>query len=107
MRRLLLILLLTIFPLQASWAVVCAYCPAQCVVEAEQAVGDNADDAAASLGLDSDCQCCQLGGVGIAATLSSPDTAAPQATFVASGGVTFLTILRPQRPERPKWPRAA
>ena len=108
MRRLLLIFLLTVLPLQASWAAVCAYCPAQCILESENgATSEEQSGDASGLAADGDCGCCQLGGVGIAASLAESRIVAPAHSLVASNGNTFLTSIRPDRPERPKWTRAA
>lgn len=108
MRRLLLIFLLAFLPLQASWAAVCGYCPDECVVEADAkvaAVQDQSDTP--SFETDDDCRCCQLGGVGIATSLSVSSFVTPPANSDASPGSTFLSSVRPARPERPKWTRAA
>lgn len=108
MRRLLLILLLALLPLQASWAAVCGYCPDECVVEADgvaAAVQEQSDTP--SFETEDDCQCCQLGGVGITASLAVSNFVTPPANIDASPGGTLLSSVRPARPERPKWTRAA
>jgi hypothetical protein len=104
MRRLLLILLLTLLPLQASWAAVCAYCPDQCVLESASA--DTPVDDTSVLTGDDDCRCCQLGGVGIVASGQGADPVASYNGLVISNK-HFHTSIRPDRPERPKWMRAA
>jgi hypothetical protein len=108
MRRLLLIFLLTLLPLQASWAAVCAYCPDQCISEpAGTASADESSSDAGALTMDSDCSCCQLGGVGIA-TSAAASAIFPPPDRLPSGDVgTFADSSSPDRPERPKWTRAA
>lgn len=108
MRRLFLILLLALLPLQASWAAVCSYCPDQCVVESDAATSAQQDqDGTPSFESDDDCQCCQVGGVGIAASLARTGSVAAPASAEAAQGITILTSVKPARPERPKWTRAA
>ncbi len=111
MRRLLLIFLLVLLPLQASWAAVCAYCPGGCIVETDgtpDRAGQSSEpsDTASVLVADDDCSCCQLGGVGITSSLNSNAIAVPHALATGDVGLRFASI-RPDRPERPKWLRAA
>jgi hypothetical protein len=108
MRRLFVIFLLIVFPLQVSWAAVCAYCPGECVVEkVDGAKADDGTKAKSLMSDDADCSCCHLCAVGLmtmpAQTLASeaPQLAEP---FLTSA---FLVSIRPERPERPKWTRAA
>jgi anaerobic selenocysteine-containing dehydrogenase len=108
MRRLFLIFLLVLLPLQASWAAVCAYCPGGCIVEAQAkpASTEEQGDQAAVLVADDDCTCCQLGGVGI----TSADPVAAFTSFhalVDSDATMRFASIRPDRPERPKWSRSA
>jgi hypothetical protein len=107
MRRLFLIFLLTLLPLQASWAAVCAYCPEQCI--SESAASPAADDASPDAGvadMDSDCSCCQLGGVGIATAAAAPAIFPPPDRLTLGDAGTFADSGSPDRPERPKWTRA-
>jgi hypothetical protein len=116
MRRLILVFLLMILPLQVSWAAVCAYCPDACVIETsadseadsgpEAEPDDSAKADTISLG-DSDCTSCCLGGIGVASR--GADTAvvkvrAASPQFIAT---VLVTSIRPDRPERPKWSHAA
>jgi hypothetical protein len=107
MRRLFLIFLLVLLPLQASWAAVCAYCPSECVVEAQAkpAASEPADQAAV-LVADDDCTCCQLGGVGITSADPVPAFVPFHGPAASDASMRFASI-RPDRPERPKWLRAA
>ncbi len=102
MRRLLIILLLTLLPIQAVWATACAYCPDNCLTTE---VANSNDDSSAQG--DDNCSRCQLGGVGL---LSMPDAlylapSIPALHPSASG--PLLASGQPDRPERPKWQRAA
>lgn len=108
MRRLLLILLLALLPVQASWAAVCGYCPDECVIESSTGTATTQDQAdIPSFEDDGDCQCCQLGGVGITASLAVSGFVAPPSNSESAQGTHFLSSVRPARPERPKWTRAA
>lgn len=112
MRRWIIIFFLCIFPLQASWAAVCAYCPGECVVEAERGAPAQAqagdDDAASTLAVnDGDCNCCQLGGVGLTPRHEGLAAARLQMSESALTPTLRIESIRPDRPERPKWTRAA
>jgi hypothetical protein len=110
MRRLILILLLSLLPLQASWAAVCAYCPGQCIVEtsdAQASAASLAAEQADALDADVDCSCCQLGGVGIASMAAISDFTPPQHGLAPRLSAVQFASIRPDRPERPKWQRAA
>ena len=104
MRRLFLIFLLTLLPLQASWAAVCAYCPAQCI--SESAAQESASDPG-ELNFDGDCNCCQLGGVGIATASYAPRIFPPPNLLAKGDGIAFANSSDPDRPERPNWLRVA
>ncbi len=108
MRRLLFILLLTLLPIQASWAAICAYCPDQCIAESAPAKAAKApSDDAAELVFDSDCNCCQPGGVGIATSLAASRVFPPPHNLALGDGNPFADSSQPDRPERPNWTRAA
>ena len=108
MRRLLIILLLTLLPIQASWAAVCAYCPDNCITETAPGASHEApaDDTAAP-DSDDDCSRCQAGSAGMAASL--PDARFfPHLNILPNlGGSIVPTLAQPDRPERPNWTRAA
>ena len=111
MRRLLLILLLAMLPLQSSWAALCAYCPDDCISETMDAAADAAAGDAAVPGADSDCQgcqgCqgCQFSGVGIAAASANSPLSRPANMLPPHAGTLFLQSSDPDRPERPNWAR--
>ena len=109
MRRLFLILLITLLPLQASFAAVCGYCPGPCVFESDPGLASvsQQDDERAALMADDGCHCCQLGGVAIAQALPSAHLVIPPSSFTDEAGAFAPASLRPVRPERPKWTRAA
>lgn len=111
MRRLLILFMLFLLPLQVSWAAVCVYCEDQCIVErsgdAAAAPQPGDEQAVTGLAADSDCTCCQLGGIGVAtAPLPAFADKLPRAAPVSVATVSIASI-RPERPERPKWVRAA
>jgi hypothetical protein len=116
MRRLLLVFLLLVFPVQVTWAAVCVYCPGACVIETSASIRSDSgseattDDSAkaGSISLDdSDCACCHLGGVGVASPTIGTAVVKPHETPEQAEGIVLFTSIRPERPERPKWPRAA
>jgi hypothetical protein len=115
MRRLILIFLLVVFPLQVSWAVASAYCAHEANpvsihpghhqhaagFEADTLAGDNT-----SSGIDVDCGDCHFSNVAIVS--SAADGAITLVSHVRSGaGLAFIPLLRPTRPERPNWQPAA
>lgn len=108
MRRLLIILLLTLLPLQASWAVVCAYCPDNCTSESAGAADPQAG-AADQNGLDNDDECgrCHLGGAGLASSLAATCLFPHPATLAAPHASVLPALAQADRPERPNWMRAA
>lgn len=114
MKRLLIILMLIVVPLQLSWAAAAAYCEHESnpktvhfghhehkhVASAEEIKTDKFKSAAA---VDGDCTSCHLGGIAIL-TIPAPALAldvlgAPAITT----GNSLLASSRPARPERPKW----
>ncbi len=105
MRRLLIILLLTILPFQAALAAACAYCPDSCASESVTASEVYVLDADALA--DDDCSRCQLGGAGI---LPSPALSHGAPSLYKLGlpdNGSFPASGKPDRPERPNWNRAA
>jgi hypothetical protein len=115
MRRYLLIFLLMLFPLQVSWAAVCAYCQEECVVErssGEQTVTTQLvaqDDVKASnlATADSDCECCHSCSTGMMGASFAPLTIVVAQPSEQIAGSNTLAASRSVRPERPKWTRAA
>ncbi len=108
MRRLFIILMLTLLPLQAGWAAVCAYCPDNCVSESTSgAIADTVIDDAAALVADDDCSRCQLGGVGIASSPAAARIVPHLASFTLWDGSIIPDPGPAGRPERPNWTRAA
>lgn len=108
MRRLLIILLLTLLPLQASWAAVCVYCADQCISEsAPSAAAEKTADEAAAQDDDDGCSRCQLGSAGIAASPAAARFFLPPHKLGGFDGSTVLDSSHPDRPERPNWTRAA
>lgn len=118
MKRLLIILMFLIVPLQLSWAAAAAYCEHETnpstvhfghhehkhIASTDEAKIDGSKSAAAA---DSDCTSCHLGGIAIL-TMPAPSMAldlvsAPSIT----AGNPLLASSRPSRPERPKWVVAA
>jgi len=108
MRRLLIIFLLTLLPLQAAWASMCAYCPDNCI--SSSASGPTADDVANDEpGMDNDDECsrCQLGAAGIAPSHLSSRVFPDPGQLAAAHGSPVPDSGQTDRPERPNWPRAA
>ena len=101
MRRLLIILLVALLPLQAGWAAVCAYCPDNCTSESAGAADQN--------GLDNDDECgrCHLGGAGLASSLAATCLFPHPATLAAPHASVLPALAQADRPERPNWMRAA
>jgi len=116
MRRYLLIFLLMLFPLQVSWAAVCAYCQDECVVEssdreqavAKQLVEQQSDVKAGNLAAaDGDCKCCHSCSTGMMGASFEPLAAVVPQPSEQIAGSSYITASRSVRPERPKWTRAA
>lgn len=117
MRRLLIIFLLMVVPFQLGWGMAAAYCKH----ESNPAVshfGHHAHQHAASseeskaspaklqFGADSDCEVCQLAGIGFAPT---PESSQPLALACVDAGAELKPLmpsLHPSPPERPQWQRA-
>lgn len=108
MRRLLIILLLTLLPIQAGWAAVCAYCPDNCISEfVKVATEEKSSDDASAADDEDNCSRCQLGGVGIPTSSAASRIAAPPTSLGLFYAGPLLESDNPDRPERPKWTRAA
>jgi hypothetical protein len=104
MRRLLIILLLALLPIQAAWAAACAYCPDNCVTMS--AAGDAAGDGNALNDAD-DCNVCHSVSVALLPALQvARGTPLPHKLSLFDSGY-FPDSGKPVRPERPKWKRAA
>ena len=114
MRRLLIIFLLAILPIQAALAAACAYCPDSCMTEAGTAttadVANTADvsfsDAATPADED-DCGRCQPGSSGMLPSLSPSHLSAPPENRISLGSGAWQNSVEPDRPERPNWEGAA
>lgn len=110
MRRLFIIFMLLIFPLQVSWAAASAYCahePSPTVSHPghHQHVDNDNDHAGhehSQYGLDQDCGDCHFTSVGITTTTSG-DIAPPPTAYAHATDPARFGALRPTRPERPKW----
>lgn len=118
MKRLLIIFMLIVVPLQISWAAAASYCEHesnpktvhfghhehQHVASAEEIKADVSKSAAA---IDGDCTTCHLGGIAIL-TMPTPAPVFEAANSpVIIEGKSLLASSRPSRPERPKWAVAA
>ncbi|MCE3608216.1 hypothetical protein LXA47_32115 [Massilia sp. P8910] len=112
MRRLLIIFLLFVFPLQVSWAAASAYCahePAASIAHPghhQHADDHQSDPDDAPFGFDNDCGDCHFTSVGITSNARGGDEP-PPASYADAADTARPATLRPARPERPKWQRAA
>ena len=112
MRRLLIIFLLAILPIQAALAAACAYCPDSCMTDtgaAKSADAGKTTDAsfgdAATLA-DDDCERCQPGSTGMLPSLSPSRLSPPVENRISFGIGMRHNLVEPDRPERPNWKRA-
>ncbi len=115
MRRLCLILMLLVLPLQVSWAAVSSYCKHESGTAAQhfghhyhqhKIKAADKTSADAPIQVDMDCTFCfasAFGMITVQSTTASADV--PQAA-PAFAKTVFLASIRPDRPERPKWMRA-
>lgn len=105
MRRLLIIFLLAILPLQAAMAAACAYCPDSCMVESASAnvVDGSFDDTAAH----DDCGQCPASSVGMIPSLCTSRLSSSPEKLSSPDNGSLIQSGKPDRPERPKWTRAA
>lgn len=115
MKRLLLIFLLTILPLQATWAAVATYCQHEQEVKSrhfghhehqhehghEQAHAEE-QQKDSSVKFHTDCLTCH----GAAAAMIMPRVDAPPVapnSLVVASSASHLTSIPSSRPEKPKW----
>jgi hypothetical protein len=104
MRRLLIILLLALLPIQAAWAAACAYCPDNCVT---MSASDDAAGDGNALNSADDCNVCHSVGAALLPALQvSRGAPLPHKLSLFDSGY-FPDSGKPVRPERPKWKRAA
>lgn len=117
MRRLLIILMMVVLPLQLSWAVAATYCQHESRPVASHfghhvhkhlaKPGDGKSSTSPSKLLsDDDCTVCHLGSAGIVSMPSFFIPVAISSLDLTPDVVPLLTSTRPSRPERPKWMRA-
>ncbi len=114
MKRLLVILMLIVVPLQLSWAAAAVYCGHESnsttvhfghhehehVASAAELKSDVSKSAAA---VDSDCTSCHLGGIAIL-TITAPALTLDVLNVPSIPvGNSLLASCRPSRLERPKW----
>jgi hypothetical protein len=114
MKRLLIILMLIVVPLQLSWAAAAAYCEHESqpktvhfghhehkhIASAAEIKSDVSKSAAA---IDGDCTSCHLGGIAIL-TVPTPAPSLNQLSAPAvAAGNSLLASSRSSRLERPKW----
>lgn len=117
MKRLLIILMFLIVPLQLSWAAAAAYCEHETNPSTVHfghhehkhiaSADEKADTSKSAAAVDGDCTTCHLGGIAI---LSMPVPMMALDLISAPsiiGGNPLLASSRPSRPERPKWANAA
>jgi hypothetical protein len=112
MTRILLIFLLTMLPLQMTWAVAAVYCVHESSASVthvghheheHETSSDDESTPTSLLAADADCGVCQLGHVGV---LHAPPDLMPLSAFApdyARSNTDLLSSVRPERPERPKW----
>lgn len=116
MRRLLIIFMLFLLPLQVSWGAIATYCKHETGAAAQHighhehqhhAQEDEQKQDGPTFKFDGDCGFCQFGGIGMM-TMPSVEVAktVPDA-IQAVHTPDFLSSYRLDRPERPKWARAA
>lgn len=117
MKRLLIIFMLIVVPLQLSWAAAAVYCKHetnpktvhfghhehQHVASADELKTDTPKSASA---VDGDCTSCHLGGVALL-TITPVITFDALSTSLIIADNSLLASSRPSRPERPKWAVAA
>ena len=102
MRRLFLIFLLTLLPLQSAWAAACGYCPDNCISEsAAGAQAVQADDCAEP-GPD-DCGACHHGGSGIVSVIAAKPVFLPLHSAGVTAGSDLSDSIERDLPERPNW----
>ncbi|MFC7299500.1 cation efflux protein, CzcI family [Herminiimonas aquatilis] len=117
MKRLLIIFMLIVVPLQLSWAAAAVYCEHETnpktvhfghhehkhIASADELKTDISKSASA---VDGDCTSCHLGGVALL-TITPSITFDALSTSLTITDNSLLASSRPSRPERPKWAVAA
>lgn len=115
MKRLLLIFLLTVLPLQMSWAAVTNYCQHENGKAAQhfghhehkhQATSDDTLKLKSSLTVDTDCGVCQLSSAALPSASSDVAPISARQAGPSPIKADLISSVRPERPERPKWARA-
>ncbi|WP_366144130.1 DUF2946 family protein [Candidatus Accumulibacter sp. ACC012] len=111
-KRLVLILLLVVAPLQAAWGLAGGYCPHDersadtqhfgHHVHEHQAANQNDDVDSAATVSDTDCISCHLGCVGVAISPAPVLLSTPASSAVAPPARFPLSVFL-QGPERPNW----
>ena len=111
-KRLVLILLIVVAPLQAAWGLAGGYCPHDersadtqhfgHHVHEHQAAGQNDDVDSAATVSDTDCISCHLGCVGVAISPAPVLLSTPASSAVAPPARFPLSVFL-QGPERPNW----
>lgn len=116
MRRLLIIFMLILLPVQITWAGVSAYCKHESGVAAKhfghhehehQAQEKESKQSSSTFKFDGDCGVCQFGGIGFASISSVSIATLPPQVELNEISTDLVSSYRPDRPERPKWVRAA
>lgn len=114
MRRLVLLLLVVLLPLQFAWGAVTSYCEHETGAASQHFghhehvhKGTKSVDADGKAGFDNDCGTCQA--AGSAAIASAEASAAPLALphFLTAEPVAWDASIPAEAPERPQWPRLA
>lgn len=115
MRRLCLILMLLVLPLQVSWAAVSSYCKHESGTASQHFGHHNHQHktkaaekapADASIQIDTDCAFCFGSAFGLITLLVTYASANVPKVEPVFADTNFLASIRPDRPERPKWMRA-
>ena len=122
MKRLFLILLLLVLPIQMSWSAASRYCQhehgkaaqhfghhehkhqASAIEVAKESVKDSTSSKL--LAVDTDCGVCQFNSAAITTKQFDPLAKYFSQMAPVFSEIDFITSLRPERPERPKWLRA-
>lgn len=114
MKRLLILFMLLILPLQATWAVASAYCQHEQGTATQhfghhahqhQAADKDKSDGGLQASFHADCAFCHLGCVGVVtSSLDTPSIAA--VSPAVSPEISFLPAIFLEGPERPKWASA-
>lgn len=117
MRRILIVFMLFLLPLQVSWGAIATYCKHETGVAAKHIGhhehqhhaqnGQSDQKNSPTIKFDGDCGFCQFGSIGmmIMPVLTVAKTLPRAITPFHISDV--LSSYRPDRPERPKWVRAA